>query len=97
MSAKGALATPAECASLDIADADELLIVTTIAVDYNEAEPSDWCARHLDAVPMEFDELRNDHVAEHSSFFDRMSLMSDRDTDAEGLPTECSNQASARW
>ena len=86
--ARGGQMVPGERASLAVSGADELLVVLTIAVDYNEPEPSAWCAHHLDGVPMDFNALRKAHVAEHRPIYERVKLEVDTNPDAEALPMD---------
>ena len=57
-----------------VSGANELLVVLAMATDYCEPDPRSWCSRRLDSVPMDYQALRSAHVAEHRSFFDRVSL-----------------------
>jgi len=67
--------------------ADELLVIATIATDYCQPDPIDWCSKHLDSIPTHHQALRSAHVAEHRSFFDRVSLHLGVD-DRSDIPTD---------
>jgi alpha-L-fucosidase 2 len=75
-------------ATLYVKDADELLVLLTISVDYDEPEPADWCVYRLDDVPTTYDTLYAAHVAEHRALFDRVSLDLAHDTALDALPLE---------
>jgi len=75
-----------EGACLEVAGADELVVVMTVAVDYDQPDPAAWCAHHLDGVPMDFGVLREAHVAEHRGLFERVILEVPRSPEAASLP-----------
>ncbi len=75
-------------ASLHIRGADAVLIVLTMAVDYDQAEPAAWCTRHLDGVPMDVGTLRAAHLAEHSAMYERVALDLAGKTEVESLPLD---------
>ncbi|HEY3418846.1 MAG TPA: glycoside hydrolase family 95 protein [Armatimonadota bacterium] len=84
----GGQVTPGEGATVRVTGADEALIVLTIAVDYNQPNPQDWCAAHLDGVPMDFTTLVQAHVTEHRALYDRVKLDIGHNPEAEALPTD---------
>jgi alpha-L-fucosidase 2 len=84
----GGQVTPGDGATVEVKGASEVLIVLTIAVDYNQPDPAAWVAKHLNKVPMDFDLLRRRHVAEHSALFGRVSLDVGHNAEAESLPLE---------
>ncbi len=77
-----------EGATLEITGADEVLLVLTSAVNYHQPRPADWCARHLDATPMDFLILHDAHVTEHRALFERVRLEVGGDPAVEALPVD---------
>ena len=39
-----------EQGTLRVSNADALLLVLTIATDYNTPDPAEWCRKHLDSA-----------------------------------------------
>jgi alpha-L-fucosidase 2 len=75
-------------ASVKVIGADSFVILLTIATDYNQPEPKQWCSKHLDSIPTDFETLKRAHVAEHSSIYGRVSLTVDEDPEAISLPMD---------
>ena len=75
---------------VSVRGANEVLVVLTMAVDYAETDPVDWCRRHLDGLPVEYETLRAAHVAEHRALFDRvvLELVDESGADGAALPTD---------
>ncbi len=86
--ARGGTLTEKSGATLYVKDADELLLLLTISVDYDEPEPADWCVYRLDDVPTDYATLYADHVAEHRALFDRVSLDLAHDAALDALPMD---------
>jgi alpha-L-fucosidase 2 len=83
---QGGTCVPGAGAALEIAGADEFLLVLAMAVDYSSPDPVGQCAAQLDAVPLDFRLLREAHVAEHRALYDRVTLDLGQTPDAEALP-----------
>ena len=79
---------PLETPALQVTGADELLMVLTIAVDYDQPDPVGWCARHLDGVPMDWETLRAGHVSEHHALFERVSIELSTEEAIQALPLD---------
>lgn len=77
-----------EGANIQVSGADELLLVTAIAVDYNQPEPAKWCSEHLDKIPADFDTLKERHIAEYKPLYDRVSFNLAANEEAEKLPLD---------
>jgi alpha-L-fucosidase 2 len=86
--AQGGMMQAGPGASVQVSKADELLVILTIATDYKEADPADWCVYHLDVVPMDYSVLREAHLSEYRPLFDRVRLEVTRAPEAEVLPLD---------
>lgn len=75
-------------AGVQISGADELLLVTAIAVDYNHPDPAGWCSEHLDEVSNDFETLKKRHLAEYKLLYDRVSFALGANPQAETLPLD---------
>jgi len=84
----GGTASPGHGASVRVAGADEVLVVLTLATDYHRPDPAAQCTRHLDGVALDFFTLRERHVAEHRTLFDRVRLEIAGDPAVEALPAD---------
>lgn len=84
----GGKVCPGTDASLHISHADELLLLTAIAVDYNHPDPAKWCSEHLDAMVTDFDTLKAAHVAEYSELYNRVQFQVTPNMEAEQLPLD---------
>ncbi|MHB9134520.1 MAG: glycoside hydrolase family 95 protein [Armatimonadota bacterium] len=71
-----------------VAGADEVLVLLTMAVDHDGDGAREACARQLDQVPVDFDLLRQAHVAEYRRLFDRVALRIDSPAALEALPLD---------
>jgi alpha-L-fucosidase 2 len=76
-----------EDASLRVQGAGELLLVLAPQTNYRENDPADWCARHLDTVPLDYETLREAHLAEYTPLYERVTLDLGHDAATEALPT----------
>jgi alpha-L-fucosidase 2 len=54
--------------------ANEGLLLVALATDRETDDPAGYCRRRLDAVPADFDRLRDEHVQDHQRFYGRVSL-----------------------
>jgi len=77
-----------DSASVRVSGADELLLVTAIAVDYNHPDPAGWCSEHLDGVSNDFDTLKERHLAEYKPLYDRVSFALYANPEVENLPLD---------
>ncbi len=84
----GGTAQPGENASITVSGADQVLILTAIAVNHNQPDPASWCNEHLDSIPTDFETLRSAHIAEYSEFYNRVRLNLETNADAEKLPLD---------
>ncbi len=72
---------------VSLKNARDFFVAVAMAVDYDVADPKAWCTAHLDSIPPDYDLLRSEHIAEHRSYFDRVSLQIDTDRSKSDLPT----------
>ena len=86
--ARGGRVSTGEGAALQVAGADELLLLLAIATDYREPDPAGQCSRHLEGVPPDWQALLQAHAAEHRALFERVSLEVGHDRKAEALPLD---------
>ena len=77
-----------EQGSLRVSHADALLVVLTIATNYNTADPAAWCQQHLDSVPMEYEQLRAAHLAEYAPLYARVQLKLGGSDEVTALPLD---------
>ncbi len=71
-----------------VKDADEALLLLTLATNWAGENPLAACSAALDQAPADFQSLLQAHVAEHSAFFDRVKLSLPPAEKVEELPME---------
>ena len=74
--------------TLRVSRADSLLLVLTIATNYDVDDPEGRCRARLDNVPLDYAQLREAHIAEYAPLHARVQLDLGRSADANRLPTD---------
>lgn len=75
--------------SVTVTNADELTLLIDIQTDYVTPDYKLVAQNHIDAAAkLGYDALRRNHVADHSSLFNRMSLSVNGDGEMSHLPTD---------
>jgi len=75
-------------ASISIIGADELILLTAIAVEWDGDDPAAACKAILDTAPQSYDELLAAHLAEYREMYDRVSLELETPADRRTLPLD---------
>ncbi len=66
----------------------EFFLVLTMATNHDTPDPKAWCTAHLDSIPADYELLRSEHIAEHRSYFNRVSLEIGVENSKSDLPTD---------
>ncbi len=77
-----------EQGTLRVSNADALLLVLTIATDYNTPDPAEWCRKHLDTLPLDYEQLHAAHLAEYAPRFARVALDLGGTDAVNGIPLD---------
>ena len=75
---------------LIVEEADTVTLFLTSTTDFKEEDPEDWCIKTIkNALEQNYLELRNKHIREYQSYFNRMSInLCDENNDLDSLYTE---------
>lgn len=86
----GGDSTPLGDGAVHIDRADQVLLImaATVVVDEDQPSPVEWCARHLDTVPLDSLVLREAHMREHRTLYHRVTLDLGRNMVVEELPLD---------
>lgn len=75
---------------LIVKEADNVTLFLTATTDFKENNPEEWCIKTIrNASQKSYVELRNDHIKEYQSYFNRMSIkLCDEDKTLDSLYTD---------
>ncbi|WP_160692456.1 glycoside hydrolase family 95 protein [Clostridium sp. C2-6-12] len=60
---------------LIVEEANHVTLFLTATTDFKEENPEEWCIKTIEsALQKSYAELRNDHIKEYQSYFNRMSI-----------------------
>jgi alpha-L-fucosidase 2 len=85
---RGGSVTAAHSPAVEVKGADELLLITGIAVDYNHPGPQKWLHEHLQSVPTGYSTLRDAHEREYREYYDRVSFSVAGEDEFVDLPVD---------
>lgn len=75
---------------LIVEEADQVTLFLTATTDFKEENPEEWCIKTIKSASQKsYVELRNDHIQEYQSYFNRMSIkLCDDDKKLNSLYTD---------
>lgn len=75
---------------LIVKEADNVTLFLTATTDFKEDNPEEWCVKTIKSASQKnYIELRNKHISEYQSFFNRMSIkLCDEDKMLDSLYTD---------
>lgn len=75
---------------LIVEEADSVTLYLTSTTNFKEEDPENWCIKTIkNALEQNYLELRNNHIREYQSYFNRMSInLCDENNDLDSLYTE---------
>ena len=75
---------------LIVEEADTVTLYLTSTTDFKVEDPEDWCIKTIrNALEQNYLELRNNHIREYQSYFNRMSInLCDENNDLDSLYIE---------
>ncbi|MBK1810180.1 glycoside hydrolase family 95 protein [Clostridium sp. YIM B02505] len=72
-----------------VENSDEVTILFTARTDYYKDKPEEWCKQIIrKALKKNYSDLKNDHINDYKSFFDRVTLKLDSDEQTEKMPID---------